>query len=115
LRALIKEQWSTNKTALPEGYGNWMEVVTKETQYNSRTPFADALPCIVAGLTPVSFNNEWWLQDGQYNMMPLAKNYGALWMLLSISGGEALTMSLIGKENEYEPVGVWYNNEYKSL
>ena len=39
----------------------------------------------------------------------------ALWNLLALSGGAPMRMSLIGKEKEYEPIGVWSNNEYKTL
>lgn len=115
LRVLVKEQHGTKNAGRPQGYNNWQEVVARETQGNSVYPFTDAYPLIVAQLKPVPFNNEWWLQDGANTMMPISKNYYGIWKLLSLSGGEPLPMALIGKENEYQPVGVWCNNEYKML
>jgi len=116
LRALVKEQRSTKKPAHPpEGYSSWTAVLDNATAGNSRYPFADDWPCIVRELKPVGFNNEWWLQDAEKNSMPISRNYGAIWNLLAFSGGKPVQISLIGKENEYEPLGVWYNNEYKML
>jgi hypothetical protein len=116
LRALVKEQRSTKKPAHPpEGYSSWTAVLDNETAGNSRYPFADDWPCIIRELKPVGFNNEWWLQDAEKNSMPISRNYGAIWNLLAFSGGKPLQISLIGKEKEYEPLGVWYNNEYKML
>lgn len=115
LRALVKEQHLTRDPVRPGGYSGWQDVIVRETQYNSIYPFADEYPCIVSELTPVSHQNGWWLRDREGRMMPIRGNDGAIWQLLSISGGSALSMSLIGKENEYEPVGVWYNQEYKIL
>lgn len=114
-RALVKEQHGTKGGINPEGHANWQDVLVRETQYTSAYPFGDGYPWIVSGLRPVPFNNEWWLQDRQNNMMPIVQNYGAIWKLLSLSGGALLPMSLIGRENQYEPIGVWYNNEYKIL
>lgn len=116
LRALVKEQRSTKKAnQLPAGYDNWTAVLTRESQDNATYPFVDAWPCIIGWLKPVPFNNEWWLQDEQQQLMRISGNYGAIWNLLSLSGGAPMHMSLIGKEKEYIPVGVWSGNEYKML
>jgi hypothetical protein len=48
-------------------------------------------------------------------MMRIRGNYGGIWNLLALSGGAPMRMSLIGKEKEYEPLGVWFDNEYKML
>jgi hypothetical protein len=116
LRALVKDQWNTWKAkGLPDGMDNWNAVQQRETAANARYPFAEAWPCIVTQLTPVSFNNEWWLQDDQQQLMRIRGKESALWNLLALSGGAPMRISLIGKEREYEPIGVWFNNEYKML
>lgn len=116
MRALVKDQWNTWKAnRQPEGYDSWTAVLNRETEYNARYPFAGDWPCIVTRLKPVPLQNEWWLQDEQQNLMRITGNYGAIWNLLSLSGGTPMAMSLIGKENQYEPLGVWFNNEYKML
>jgi hypothetical protein len=116
LRALVKEQRNTKRLDNPPGgYDNWTAVINRETADNAVYPFADAWPCIVTRLKPVPFNNEWWLQDEQQQMMRIRGNYGGIWNLLALSGGAPMRMSLIGKEKEYEPLGVWFDNEYKML
>lgn len=116
LRALVKEQRNTRKAQhLPEGFDNWSAVLHKETADNARYPFGDAWPCIVQRLKPVPLHNEWWLQDEQQQLMRIAGNYRAIWDLMALSGGVPMSMSLIGNEKEYEPLGVWFNNEYKML
>ncbi len=115
-RALVKEQHNTKKAnQLPEGYNNWTAVLDRETADNAAYPFADARPCIVSRLRPVPIQNEWWLQDEQEQLMRISGKEGAIWNLLAVSGGAPMHMSLIGKENEYEPLGVWFDNEYKML
>jgi hypothetical protein len=116
LRALVKDQYNTWKPKqLPEAYDNWTTVVKTETLYNARSPFADAWPCIVTQLRIVPYYNEWWLQDEQQQLMRVRGKESAIWDLLALTGGTPMRMTLIGKEKEYEPVGVWFNNEYKML
>ena len=115
LRALVKEQFHTKKIPFVESYANWNEVVAKQTYFNSVYPFAETYPFIIGSLRPVFYQKAWWLQDIENNMMPVKNNYRGIWKLLSISAGERLTMAVIGKEDEYEPVGLWNSNEYKTI
>ena len=45
----------------------------------------------------------------------IKNEHKTIWKLLSISGGDAMDMVVIGKEDKYEPIGVWYNAGYKIL
>ena len=58
---------------------------------------------------------QWWLQDANNDMMSIKSGFKSIWKLLSLSGGDSLNMAVVGKENAYEPLGVWYQNEYKIL
>jgi hypothetical protein len=58
---------------------------------------------------------QWWLQDTNNDMMSIKSGFKSIWKLLSLSGGDSLNMAVVGKENTYEPFGVWYQNEYKIL
>ncbi|NNV55063.1 SWIM zinc finger family protein [Limnovirga soli] len=113
IRALVKQQFSTKNLLPVKAFQNWEEVVAKETANNSFYPFAEAYPFVIQQLKPVHFNNQWWLQDADQKMMAVAENYQGIWKLLSISGGEALPVAVLGKENKYTPLGAWYNHEYK--
>jgi hypothetical protein len=115
IRALVKRQMATNSESAFTPFTNWQQVAESETQLNSRFPVRGERPYIVQELTPVQYNNQWWLQDASHNMMQLKNEQKYIWKLLSLSGGNALNMAIIGREHRYEPVGVWYNEMYIAL
>ncbi len=115
LRAIIKRQISTSAVSQFKKFENWQQVVETETELNSQLPFRNERPFIIHQLTPVQYNNQWWLQDADNKLMQLKNEYKSLWKLLSLSGGRPSDMAVIGKEDRYEPVGVWQQEEYKIL
>jgi hypothetical protein len=115
LRAIVKRQIATNAVNKFSSFTNWQQVAETETTLSSKMPVRCERPFIIQQLKPVQYNNQWWLQDAEQKMMQLKNEHKTIWKLLSLSGGEALNMVVIGKEDKYEPVGVWYNNEYKIL
>ena len=117
LRAIVKTQFSE---ALPatvsyRPFAGWQQVAEYETQVNSGLPFRDELPYIIQNLTPVKYNKQWWLLDEKQQLAPLKPGFKQLWNLLALSGGEAMCMAVIGKENEFEPIGVWHHETYKAI
>jgi hypothetical protein len=115
LRAIVKRQITTNSATPFTAFHNWQQVAETETQMSAEMPVRSERPFIIQQLVPVQYNNQWWLQDAEKKMMQLKNEHTSIWKLLSLSGGEAMNMAVIGKEDKYEPVGVWYNNEYKAL
>jgi hypothetical protein len=112
LRALVKQQHGIKAALLVQGFKNWKAVSARETEINAANPFINEHPFLLDGLKPVHYNNEWWLQDEDQKLMRLQKQFPQLWKLLSISGGKPLATAVIGKENEFRPLGVWLQNEY---
>ena len=98
-----------------QSYSGWQQVAGQESDLNSRLPFRSEMPFVVAGLKPVLYQKQWWLQDQEGGLCKIAPAYQNIWQLMAISGGEALTMTVIGKENEYRPLGVWHQNNYKAI
>lgn len=115
LRAIIKKQIATNSSSQFDKLANWQQVAETETILSSRLPVRNERPYIVQQLKPVQFNDQWWLQDADRNMMQLKNANRTIWKLLSLGGGNAMDMVVIGKEHQYETVGVWHDNEYKIL
>jgi hypothetical protein len=113
LRALIKRQMTTQESRYFTAFQNWTEVILAGTGISSLLPFYGERPYIVESLLPVWFQEKWWLQDQQQQLMPVKEGYTNIWKVLALSGGEPLNMTVTGKENAFEPVGVWHNNEYK--
>jgi hypothetical protein len=115
LRAIVKQQISTEKVQQYKGFTNWQQVVEAETAFNSALPFRNERPFIIEQVRPVFYNMQWWLQDTNNDTMRIKSGFKSIWKLLSLSGGDSLNMAVVGKENAYEPFGVWYQNEYKIL
>ncbi len=115
LRAIIKRQLTTQNTSLSIEFDKWQKVMESETEMNSQLPVRSERPYLVQQLKPVKYNNQWWLQDTEQNIVQLKNEQRYIWKLLAMSGGEALDMALLGKEDKYEAIGVWYKNEYKAL
>lgn len=115
LRAIIKQQMTASPGESFPGLENWTTVIEVETELNSLQPFHDERPFVIQQLKPIQQDNNWWLQDSNNRIMRIKDGFPAIWKLLSLSGGLSLNMAVIGKEETYEPVGVWLENEYKTL
>jgi hypothetical protein len=115
LRALIKEPVTNNKFQDTYGMTGWQELMAAETSLAEKMPVRSERPYIVQQLTPVQHNMKWWLKDRNDQIMPIKDGFRNIWKLLSLSGGHPLDMALLGKEQEYEPLGVWHDGVYKLL
>ncbi|TWW02384.1 SWIM zinc finger family protein [Chitinophaga pinensis] len=115
LRALIKEPVTNNNLQDTYGLPGWQELTAAETSLTEKMPVRSERPYIVQQLTPVQHNMKWWLKDSNDQIMPVKDGFRNIWKLLSLSGGQPLDMALLGKEQEYEPLGVWHNGVYKLL
>lgn len=93
----------------------WQAVAEAETYLNSCLPFRSMVPVVVADLKPVQYQQNWWLQDAYGDLCRLPAGFTEIWPLMTLSGGEPLTMAVIGSEGEYRPLGVWYQRTYKSI
>lgn len=115
LRAIVKRQMNAEKTQQYKGFINWQQVAEAETAYSSALPFRSERPFIIEQVRPVIYNQQWWLQDSNNTLMSIKSGFKNIWKLLSLSGGQALNVAVVGKEKMYEPIGAWYNDEYKLL
>jgi uncharacterized Zn finger protein len=115
-RALIKNYKTVpQNTHALQPLPNWQQTAMAETTVTGKLPFRNEMPVVVAGLKPVQYQQQWWLQDTLGNLCRLPASFGRLWPLMALSGGEALTMAVIGREGEYKPLGVWHENIYKNI
>ena len=115
LRALIKRQLTTNAVLPKNIITGWKEISNIETGIYVQIPFDTINPYVIKELTPVFYDKTWWLADTNNNMVQVNERFSNIWKLLALSGGQPATMAVLGKENVYEPIGVWDNETYKSL
>ena len=115
LRALIK-QYTTVPAATPfKGHSNWEELMNAQTAISEVLPVYNEQVYTIDHLSPVWHQSQWWLQDKQEMLMPVKKDFADIWKLLAIGGGHPLPMAVVGKGMEYQPIGVWINEEYNLL
>ncbi|MCW3108949.1 MAG: zinc finger domain protein [Segetibacter sp.] len=115
IRAIIKRQISTSAASPKKTFAHWKQIAENETRINVEIPFNYPRPYIIKQVTPVSYQNQWWLVDENNDLMQINQGFKNIWKLLAISGGNPVDAAIIGKENLYEPIGVWDNETYKSL
>jgi len=115
IRAIVKKQISSGAVNKFATFNNWQQVVETESLFSSKMPVRNDRPFIIKQLTPVQFNDKWWLQDKDQKMMAIKHEHKMIWKLLAMSGGNALDMVVIGKEDSYEPVGIWHKDSYNIL
>ena len=116
-RALVKTQ-TTTTTPIDHAlayFSGWQQIAQEESALNSRFPFRNEMPFIVDALKPVQYQGTWWLQDQDGCLGKISLNFESIWQLLAISGGEPMAMAVIGKENQYCPIGIWHLERYKPL
>jgi hypothetical protein len=111
LRALIKRQIASDAVNTFQKFDSWKQVIETENNFNSQLPFRSERPYIISGLKLLQYKGNWWLRDHEQSIMPVKSGYNT-WKLLSLSGGHAMDMVVIGKENQYEPIGTWDNENY---
>ncbi len=115
LRAIIKKQINADLSQTIAGLSSWNEIALMETSITTKLPFSGIRPFIIEQITPINYNNKWWLKDQNNHSVLLTEGFTNLYKLLSLSGGKPLNMAVIGKENEFEPFGVWINNQYINI
>ena len=117
-RAVVKNYSSAKSAGVVndiKSFTGWEQVAAHETELNSKLPFRNEMPAVVSELKPVQYQKQWWLQDQKGYLCQIAPDFKNIWQLMALSGGKPLTMTVIGKENEYHPLGVWHQNIYKTI
>lgn len=114
-RIAIRTQHAVTPVPETEALPNWNAVLESEAAWSAQQPFQDEKPFIVSGIRPARQGNSWMLVDDQLKGMKLKGDFLRALHLLAHSGGHASTLFVVGKENEYEPIGIWKNGTYYLL
>lgn len=115
LRALIKEQISVTSNPAIEGIKNWKEISVYTSQVHATNPWINKLPVIIENIVPVKANDRWILRDENGDGVMIHHGFQKPWKLMAISGGKPLRIFAVGRENNFEPLGAWVDNQYKML
>ncbi len=115
LRAVIKTYTQIQEKLTVKGFAGWQYIAETQAVISSDLPFFTERPYIVQQLTPVNLEGKWWLKDATDFLMQLPERFLHQYHLLAISGGKPLDMVVKGRENIFEPIGVWADHQYISL
>lgn len=115
LRALVKEQFSVKPSAEFTGYENWNEALIAASTMYALNPLINQLPVIVENVTPIPGANERYLKDQNGSGVRGTQLFENYWRLIAISGGKPLRLFAVGREQDFEPLGAWTNNQYLTL
>ncbi|MFY7963386.1 MAG: SWIM zinc finger family protein [Chitinophagaceae bacterium] len=115
LRAIIKNYSQMQQNIAVKGFAGWQHIVETQTEISADLPFFTERPYIVQQLMPVNFDGKWCLKDATDFLMQMPDSFLNHYKLLAISGGKPLDMAVKGRENIFEPIGVWAGDQYISL
>lgn len=115
MRALIKNHITVSVPVSVDAYPSWQAIAEQESLLFASFPVQTEKPYIVQKLMPTKHNGRWVLKDSLGFAAALPSKFKAFWKLLSLSGGQPMDMVIVGKENEFEPIGVWVEEKYQSL
>jgi hypothetical protein len=115
LRALVKEYQVIQKNESPPGAATLEAVAVSASRQASVNPFVDQYPMILDEVSLVQQGNQWIFRDASGKGANISHTFKGIWNMLALSGGRKMKVFALGKENEYEPLGVWIDNKYKIL
>ena len=96
-----------------KGLSGWLEYTNLQCQFSSSLPFHSDIPVVIEKLKPMKMGNDWYLQDEEGYLGRIYPGFEQLWTLMALSGGAPLTMSLIKKDNDHLPIGIWSQHIYQ--
>ena len=118
-RAQIKEQGavSTQVQLQVEPLPDWLAAQQEMAQLLALSPWADAFPQYLAGLSLVTDQRAWLLKDrnGAVCEIDASVDISNIWQLLAVSGGGALSFFVLRTGHKIVPLGYLENQTYHAL
>lgn len=115
MRALVKQQHQMTAVKPIGGFNNWNEVLSAAGDAYASNPWVSHRPAIIDNVVPLLHANQWMLKDAEGQGVSITKGFDQGWKLLSVSGGKPVRLFAIGREQTFEPMGVWMDNQYTLL
>lgn len=115
MRALIKAQHNLVAQKALIGFSSWSEVVSAAGAAYASNPWGTSVPAIVENVTPMLISGQRILKDEQGEAVTISNRFEDIWKLLSLSGGGPIRLFAVGREQTFEPLSAWVDNQYISL
>lgn len=116
LRALVKPDYRLSAASTrPEGIDSWQALRRLRAEALAANPWTELLPACIGELTPQLQLDGLWLQDRHGDSLPIWQGFEQSWLLLALSGGHPLSLSLEFDGERAYPLGVWSDEGYLPL
>lgn len=112
LRALIKQYYNGPSNINIDGLKSWNAVEQVAAEILRENPLLEGVPVVIENVIPFKDGNRWMLRDEEGNGVFIPPTFQQGWQLLALSGGAPLKVFAMGKDQDFEPLGVWVNNRY---
>lgn len=114
-RALIKQHKTVVSQKEPTGFRSWNEVLSSAAAVYASNPWANSLPAIIENVIPLLTQGQRLLKDDDGHAVTINNRFDDIWKLLSLSGGKPIRLFAVGREQTFEPMSAWVDNQYVSL
>lgn len=115
MRALIKEQRAVVSKKEVVGFPSWNEVLSSSGEAVALNPWITSVPAIVENVTPLLLTGKRILKDENGEAVVISDHFEEIWKLLSLSGGKPIRLFAVGREQSFEPLSAWVDNQYIAL
>lgn len=114
-RALIKGQHGVVSRKDLMGFSSWSEVLSSAGAAYASNPWTTPVPAVVENVIPLLVQGQRILKDQQGEAVGINNRFEDIWKLLSLSGGRPIRLFAVGREQTFEPISAWVDNQYISL
>lgn len=93
-------------------FESWQDLRRQRAQALAANPWLEHQAACLADLTPHLQLDSLWLEDSQGVSLPVWPGFEQSWLLLALSGGQPLRLSLESDGERIFPLGVWSEQGY---
>lgn len=108
LRALIKSK-TDKKSKFNLSGDDIVTALMKQTVYFQQYPWLNRAPMLLAGISLIKQNNQWFCKDGYNNALPLHPDFQYFWHFAAVSGGHPVTLFALREQDAIVPLAAWGN------
>ncbi|MEM7375539.1 MAG: hypothetical protein AAF587_43500 [Bacteroidota bacterium] len=94
---------------------SWSDSLHGYAEALGQNPFLSQYPILMEHLTPCQHQDQWGLIDQHHQWVPFRNSFSKRWELISLSGGNPLTLFGEWSGKAFLPLGIVYNNRWIGL
>ena len=118
-RAVIKQQRRVAKTwsASPMAFSSWLEVQEHKIERLRINPWSNDHIIVLQKARMINNGQQWMIADAERNVFPVVKDLDPQKPIrwLTLTGNEAVNMTLVIRNNRIIPLGIIKDNQYLLL